>query len=537
MKPRAGGGGPRDSRPGVAFRGTAANAATCQQPVTDRRRRGRGPTLASIPAMQEIPAEVSPCLRRDADADRELREFLPWGYLVLDEALRVEEINAAAARLLGSPRQRLTGVSLQTLLSEHDVGELLDILAHSRATGTTRDGYVELTARDGGTHHVNVHVLVQGARGTERHRIAMMDVTETRRINEALRRTADEMRDLYQNAPCGYHSLDPEGMVVQINDTELSWLGYAREEIVRKVRLSELMMEHCQDDFKAAFMSLREGAHIRDLQLDLRRKDGSVLPVLLSATALLDANRRFLASRATVFDITRRKLAEEEAARYAQRLKGMSRRAAEAQEVERRALGRELHDRVGQNLTALSINLNILKGALPSTIAPAIRSRLADSIDLVDTTIETMRDVMTELRPAVLDDYGLTAMLRWYADEFTRRTGVAAGVIGQDPEPRLAPTIERALFRIVQESLTNVLKHAGARRVTIQLEPGVGWFCLRVIDDGCGFDVVASDCGTNHHSWGLMIMRERAEAVGGRLCVESATGRGTRVVVEVGRRQ
>lgn len=478
-------------------------------------------------------AQTRPPLVEDGDPYRDLREFLPWGYLVLDEATRIEEVNAAAARLLGRSPADLLGVSLQTYLSDHYVGTLLDTLAHSRTTASAREGHLELSARDGQTRNVEVHVQPFDVHGRTRYRVAMLDVTEIRRANLALRRAADEMRDLYQNAPCGYHSLDPEGVVVQINDTELRWLGYAREEIVGRVKLTELMLEHCRAEFETAFALLKERGQVRDVQIEFRRRDGSVFPALLSATVLVDRHGQFLESRASVFDITRRKLAEEEASRYALRLKGMATRAAEIQEAERHALARELHDRVGQNLTALNINLNIVKGALPPATTPIIRTRLDDSLDLVDRTVESMRDVMTELRPAVLDDYGLAAMLHWYADDFSRRTGVPVGVAGEDPQPRLAPSVERTLFRIVQESLTNVAKHAAARQVTLQLEPEGGCFRLSIVDDGCGFDPAILEHATNHHGWGLMIMRERAEAVGAQMRVESAAGQGSRVMIEV----
>jgi PAS domain S-box-containing protein len=370
-----------------------------------------------------------------------------------------------------------------------------------------------------------------------------LETTERRAMRRAiqqgphtLRRAADEMRDLYHNAPCGYHSVDRDGVVVQINDTELRWLGYAREEIVRRKRLVDLMPVHCRGEYEAAFQALKERGQVRDLRLDFSRKDGSTFPALLSATAVMDRNHRFVESRASVFDITRRMQAEEEASRYAQRLKGMAQRAAEVQEIERRTLAQELHDRVGQNLTALNINLNILKTALAATTAsPSVRARLDDSLVLLDRTVESIRDVMTELRPAVLDDYGLAAMLRWYADDFTRRIGVAVSVAGADPAPRLPASTERTLFRIVQEALNNVAKHAAARHVKLLLEPQAGWFRLTVADDGCGFDPVTCDASNPHRGWGLMIMRERAESAEGRLRVESAAGRGTRVAIEVRR--
>lgn len=468
-----------------------------------------------------------------SDDYRGLCDFLPWGYLVLDESARIEEVNPAAARLLGVSSVGLAGASLLAWLSDDGVGTLLDVLAGSTTQKLSAASHLELAARDGRIRHVELHAQALTAAGRTRYRIAMLDVTEMRRANLALRRAADEMRDLYQNAPCGYHSLDGDGVVVQINDTELRWLRYERDEIVHRKKLVDLMPPHCGAEFEAAFAAVKGRGQYRDLRLEFCRKDGSIFPALVSATALVDSRGQFLESRASVFDITRRELAEEEASRYAQRLKAMSQRAADVQETERRALGQELHDRVGQNLTALNINLNILKAAIAGTAPPLVRGRLDDSLDLVDRTVESIRDVMAELRPAVLDDYGLAAMLRWYADELSRRTGMAVEVVGADPEPRLAAPVERTLFRIVQEALNNVVKHAAARRATVTLEPTADRFRLCVADDGRGFDPAAAELSNSHHGWGLMIMRERAESAGGQLAVESAAGEGTRIIIDV----
>jgi PAS domain S-box-containing protein len=465
---------------------------------------------------------------------REICEFLPWGHLVLDESGRIEEINPAAARLLGAVAADLYGASLQAYLSDACVGPLLDNLAQARATSGKSEGHLELSARDGHIRHVELHTQWFKDLGKPHYHIALQDVTETRSSHLALRRIADEMRDLYQNAPCGYHSIDADAVVIQINDTELRWLGYRRDEVTRKLRLTDLMPLHCRGDFDNAFAALKEQGRVRDVQVEMRRKDGSTFPALLSATAVKDSRGQFLESRASMFDITRRRLAEDEAQRYAQRLKAMSRRAVEIQETERRHLAQELHDRVGQNLTALNINLNIMKGQLSPVAASIVGTRLDDSLSLVEATVDSIRDVMAELRPAVLDDYGLGAVLRWYAEDFSRRTGVSTSVVGNDPTPRLASATEGTLFRIVQESLTNVAKHARAQQATVMLESHPGRFCLSITDDGCGFDSSGIGQPTDHHGWGLMIMRERAESTGGQLRVESTMGHGTRVVVELG---
>src|SRR5207237_3304164 len=110
---------------------------------------------------------------------------------------------------------------------------------------------------------------------------------------------------------------------------------------------------------------------------------------------------------------------------------------------------------------------------------------------LVEETIESIRDVMAELRPAILDDYGLTPVLRWYAEQFTKRTGVATAVIERGPIRRLPPTVEEALFRIAQEALANVAKYARAQKATVTLEVTPQVMCLTIADDGCGFDPAA----------------------------------------------
>jgi signal transduction histidine kinase len=209
----------------------------------------------------------------------------------------------------------------------------------------------------------------------------------------------------------------------------------------------------------------------------------------------------------------------------------VSRRMVEVQEAERREVANRLHDMVGQKLTALSINLNIVKELLIASETMQVGNRLDDSLRLVEETTESIRDAMAELRPAVLDDFGLAAVLRWYADQFTGRTGVATSVVEQGASRRLSPTAEHALFRMAQNALTNVAKHARADKATVTLRTAPNVTCLSVADNGDGFDPSAVHPPTLDRGWGLMIMRERAAAIGAQLTVESAPGRGTKVVV------
>ena len=214
-------------------------------------------------------------------------------------------------------------------------------------------------------------------------------------------------------------------------------------------------------------------------------------------------------------------------------LQSLSHRLAEAQETERRRIARELHDQIGQSLTTLGINLNVIQSQLAQESNAA--RWVQNSLELLAETIKRTRDIMAELRPPVLDDYGLAAALRWYGGQFHARTGVIVLAPIADFTPRLPLTVETALFRITQEALTNVAKHAHARQVKLGLEAASQGARLTIADDGVGFDTQAHHRRGARREWGFITMRERSEAVGGSLRIQSAPGQGTQLIIEVPR--
>ena len=173
------------------------------------------------------------------------------------------------------------------------------------ATGALRS----VTGRGEVERDADAHVVL--VRGT------LHDITERKQAEEALRRSTEEIRDLYDHAPCGYHSLDKEGGFVRINDTELGWLGYAREDVIGKVRFQDLLAPGSRSLFEVEFPRLKTEGAVRDIEFDLIRKDGTILPVLISATAITDPDGNFLMSRSMVYDMTERKRAEDEIRRLA----------------------------------------------------------------------------------------------------------------------------------------------------------------------------------------------------------------------------
>ncbi len=212
------------------------------------------------------------------------------------------------------------------------------------------------------------------------------------------------------------------------------------------------------------------------------------------------------------------------------RLAVLSRRLLEVQETEHRNLARELHDGIGQALTAVKLNLQLLQ---PSPL-DAASTRIQESIEIVDGVLEQVRDLSLSLRPSVLDDLGLVAALRWYVRREAERAGLEADLDVEPLEPRQAPEIETTCFRIVQEAVTNVIRHAKAGRLSVKLTRRDGELELTVRDDGVGFDVDQAHArAALGESLGLLGMEERATLVGGRLEIQSAEGLGATVRVRL----
>ncbi len=207
----------------------------------------------------------------------------------------------------------------------------------------------------------------------------------------------------------------------------------------------------------------------------------------------------------------------------------LSRQVLEAQENERRRLARELHDEIGQALTALKFNLHAAQRQ-PETL----RARLEDSLDITNHTLQQVRNLSLDLRPSMLDDFGLTAALNWYMERQGERVGFATHVV-IDPIPAdLSPIIATTCFRVVQEAVTNTVRHAHARDVWITLRRHDRHLQLTINDNGIGFDVrAAQDRATRGMSMGLPGMHERVRLVGGQFVIKSAPQQGTEISVKL----
>ena len=210
-------------------------------------------------------------------------------------------------------------------------------------------------------------------------------------------------------------------------------------------------------------------------------------------------------------------------------------RLADTQDEERRLLAAELHEIVGQNLSALNAELSLIRSQLPPEAAGGLSDRLTNTSALIKQGVQAVRNVMAQLRPPDLDELGLPAALRWHAAALESRAGVAVTVDADDRLPKPLPKVENVVLRVYAEALTNISKHAGAKRVGVTLESREDHVVMRIVDDGRGFDAAQPLRRNDNSGWGLMLMRERAASVAGTLRIQSAPGAGTRVEFRIPR--
>ncbi len=476
-------------------------------------------------------------LRHSEERFRILVENLPLKIFVKDASDRYVSCNGLFAQDLGIRPESIAGKTDFDFYSRVQAEQFRREDQSIIATGEGMDLHVS-TSQDG--VEKIVHIIKTPFKKATGEIVgvigAIVDITERKQAELKLRQFAYEVEDIYQNAPCGYHSIDADGVFQRINNTELTWLGYRREDVVGQLRLSDLLSEASREIFTDVSAEFKRTGVLQELQLEMVRKDGCILPVSMSATAVYDDEGNFLASRAMVSDISIRRELEREQRMQARRVSELSHRVMAVQEEERRRLAGDLHDRAMPNLVAIGLTIGNLCTNLPDGVREGNREYFDDINALVEDTTASIREICTELRPPLLDYSGLAPTLEAYAQQISRRTGMAVDVATKIEGSPLGRNVESLLFRIVQEAIANSVKHAFAKHIRIELQAGERCSVLTIKDDGVGFDplLLGSACavGGMVPGLGLITMRERAEFAGGQLAIHSQSGEGTEIRVE-----
>jgi len=335
-------------------------------------------------------------------------------------------------------------------------------------------------------------------------------------------------RMLFERSPLPMWVLDTQSLrFLAVNDAALRLYEYSREEFLG---MTTVDIRRAEDDAPFREFLRGEGGEVHYGRFRHFKKTGEQIDV--DAVGHLVAWRGHPARLVQINDVTERLRTQQTLERLNrelelshERLRALSRRLFEVQEEERRRLARDLHDDVGQALTALKIQLESVARAGAEATA---RARVDECVDTVQHTLERVRQLSLSLRPPQLDDLGLAAAVRSHLDRQARVAGLQAHFETEDAPQELAPDTETACFRVAQEAINNVLRHARARNLWVRLYTAGGRLAISVRDDGRGFDLDSvRERSANGTSLGLIGMEERMALAGGSFELRSAQGQGT----------
>ncbi|MFH1635421.1 MAG: PAS domain S-box protein [Chloroflexota bacterium] len=471
---------------------------------------------------------------------------------VADMSLRFTYISPSVKHMLGYSVEEAMSLTLADILTPVSLETIMKAFAGEQAveeTGTndlfrSRTLEVEAFCKDGST--IWTEVKATGLRDPDSQLVEILgvsrDITERRRAAEELHRKEEHHKAVIENI----FKFVPEGVLVLTESLNLlkqnkafddivqkyaPLLGYTEEELAQKI-IEQLRCKIESEDSKEIHIwnkdrsrtGLPEGNQRDELVLEF-----NTARIFLAEEEEEEEEASIVVS---LKDITERRWAEHERECLLEqislgraRLEILSKQLLEIQEAERRTIALELHDRIGQDLAALKLHLQSAKrlGDIP-----AFKQHMNQGIATLTRLSERVRELALDLRPSILDDLGLVAALRWYIDRQTRDTDLRIEYDLKSPETRPETEIETTCFRVAQEALTNILRHAQATQVHVALASEEGFLRLVIQDDGIGFDSTeAYERALRGESMGLLGMRERVELSSGDLKIDSSPGGGT----------
>lgn len=472
---------------------------------------------------------------READSRyQDLYENAPDIYLSVDAATgHILQCNQTTVTETGYAKNEIVGQPVLVLYHPDCLSEAMKRFEQFMSTGEMRGADLQLRRKDGTKIDISVSAsAVRDDAGKVRYsRSVWRVITERKQAEAAVKASEERLRAIITNEPECVTVLSLDGHLLEINRAGLAMIEADSAEQAQGRAVLELVA----DEHRATFIELHRrvvAGESGSLEFELVGLKGGRRSVETTAAPLRDSEGKITAQLGISRDITERKRADEALRRYAERMRDLSKRLMNSEEAERRNLSRELHDSIGQNLSALNLHLGIIRGHLAKGSPQAAGARLEDAQQLIEKTTRQVRNVMADLRPLALDDYGLLAALRIYCTDYAARFELPITVVGEEPATRPPSATELGLFRIAQEALNNVIKHARATHVEVEVVATPTGVRLTIDDDGAGFDPKTQS--VTQASFGMATMRERAEALGADLRIESAPGRGTRVVVDAG---
>ncbi|MCH7732852.1 MAG: PAS domain S-box protein [Candidatus Marinimicrobia bacterium] len=323
--------------------------------------------------------------------------------------------------------------------------------------------------------------------------------------------------------------LNPDGIIRTVNPATLQLLGYSESEIINhplKSFIDSNKNSVSNRQFEDIWKEMFEKHFIRNVEGIFLTKNNQEIPVMFSGSILEEDQNQIQGIALVAQDITERKRAEKLIKDSQKQLQALSLHIQRMQEEERTRISREIHDELGQSLTGIKMDLVWLKDEMSLRQKPLIDKL----IKFIDTTMNTVQRISTQLRPVILDDLGLVAAIEWQIQDFQNRSGINCELNFETEDISIDQDRSTAIFRILQEALTNILRHAEANEVIVNLEQREKTLLMSVIDDGKG---IYKEQITDRNSLGILGMKERLQPWGGEFQISKMNGSGTKLMVQL----
>ena len=360
---------------------------------------------------------------------------------------------------------------------------------------------------------------------------ATRDITVRKKAEEAVKNTEERRKLIMNSALDAIICIDKDGMITFWNPQAEQIFGWSENEVMGKVLSSIIIPEHFRsihDSGMKNYLKTGEGKAINVLlQLYAIRRNGTEFPIELTVLPIRQDGEEFFC--AFIRDITERKDAEKEIFKTTAELHQLTDHLQTIREDERKRIAREIHDDLGQQLTAIKMDTVWIDKQIPAETV-AVKNKLQNMLELLDGSHQSVRKILNELRPAALDDNGLLEALQWQGRQFTETTGIPVHFKTNIGSSNLTNETATCIFRVYQESLTNIMRYAHATVVVSSLKSRNGSIILAIEDDGKGFDTALSE---TKKRFGLLGMKERVISLNGKFDLVSSPGKGTKIVIRL----
>lgn len=349
---------------------------------------------------------------------------------------------------------------------------------------------------------------------------------ELKKTERELIKNEKKFRDLVDLLPQTVYEMDLHGNFKFTNKYGIQSFGYTQEDINKGVNFLQLFVASERKRVRTNIQSILEGSSTAGNEYTSLRKDGTTFQSLFYSNPIIQ-NDEAVGLRGVVIDITDRKKAESDLKESRDQLRSLASHLQTVREEERLIMAREIHDELGQALTALKMDLIWMQKRFTPEQEEHLK-KVRSMSDLVDSTIQTVRRISTELRPGLIDDLGLQAAMEWYCGEFQNRTGIKCNLELDEDDHPLEQDRVIAVFRIFQEALTNIARHANANKVHVSLHFNSETLSMEIKDNGKG---ITEEQIFNPKSLGLVGLRERVNPWGGTVNISGMKNIGTTVKV------